>query len=108
MESRKVQTLLNFSRAGVVDETAVLGALESGSLHAYVCDFPTPALIKHPRAIVLPHLGASTEEAEDNCAAMVAEQVRDFLDMAPFVMRSISRKSWFPAMARGFALASLT
>jgi D-3-phosphoglycerate dehydrogenase / 2-oxoglutarate reductase len=77
---KKGSTLLNFSRAGVVDEAAVLEALDAGSLHAYVCDFPTPALIKHPRAIVLPHLGASTEEAEDNCAAMVAEQMREFLE----------------------------
>jgi len=77
---KKGATLLNFSRAGVVDEAAVLEALDAGNLHAYVCDFPTPALINHPRAIVLPHLGASTEEAEDNCAAMVADQVRDFLE----------------------------
>jgi D-3-phosphoglycerate dehydrogenase len=77
---KKGATLLNFSRAGVVDEAAVLAALESGALHAYVCDFPTPALINHPRAIVLPHLGASTEEAEDNCATMVADQVREFLE----------------------------
>jgi D-3-phosphoglycerate dehydrogenase len=77
---KKGSTLLNFSRAGVVDEAAVLAALDSGALHAYVCDFPTPALINHPRAIVLPHLGASTEEAEDNCAAMVADQVREFLE----------------------------
>jgi D-3-phosphoglycerate dehydrogenase len=73
-------TLLNFSRAGVVDETAVCAALESGKLHAYVCDFPTRAILGQPRAIVLPHLGASTAEAEDNCASMVAEQVRDFLE----------------------------
>jgi D-3-phosphoglycerate dehydrogenase / 2-oxoglutarate reductase len=77
---KKGSTLLNFSRAGVVDEAAVLTALDSGALHAYVCDFPTAALINHPRAIVLPHLGASTEEAEDNCAAMVADQVREFLE----------------------------
>jgi len=77
---KKGSTLLNFSRAGVVDETAVLAALDAGALHAYVCDFPTQALINHPRAIVLPHLGASTEEAEDNCAAMVANQVREFLE----------------------------
>jgi len=77
---KKGATLLNFSRAGVVDEAAVLEALDAGDLHAYVCDFPTPALINHPRAIVLPHLGASTEEAEDNCAAMVADQVREFLE----------------------------
>ena len=77
---KKGALLLNFSRAGVVDEAAVLSALNSGALHAYVCDFPTPALINHPRAITLPHLGASTEEAEDNCAAMVADQVREFLE----------------------------
>jgi D-3-phosphoglycerate dehydrogenase len=77
---KKGSTLLNFSRAGVVDEAAVLAALDTGALHGYVCDFPTPALINHPRAIVLPHLGASTEEAEDNSAAMVADQVREFLE----------------------------
>jgi D-3-phosphoglycerate dehydrogenase / 2-oxoglutarate reductase len=77
---KKGATLINFSREGVVDEAAVLEALDSGALHAYVCDFPTPALINHPRAIVLPHLGASTEEAEDNCAAMVADQLREFLE----------------------------
>lgn len=77
---KKGATLLNFSRAGVVDEAAVIEALNSGHLHAYVCDFPSPALLKHPRAITLPHLGASTEEAEDNCAAMVADQIREFLE----------------------------
>ena len=77
---KKGAILLNFSRAGVVDEAAVLAALDSGALHAYVCDFPTQALINHPRAITLPHLGASTEEAEDNCAAMVADQLREFLE----------------------------
>ncbi len=77
---KKGAILLNFSRAGVVDETAVLAALDSGALLAYVCDFPTGALINHPRAIALPHLGASTEEAEDNCAAMVADQLREFLE----------------------------
>lgn len=73
-------TLLNFSRAAIVDETAVLAALESFKLHTYVSDFPSRALLNHSRTIVLPHLGASTAEAEDNCAAMVSEQVRDFLE----------------------------
>lgn len=73
-------TLLNFSRAAIVDETAVLAALESSKLHAYVSDFPSRALLNHPRTIVLPHLGASTAEAEDNCSVMVSQQVRDFLE----------------------------
>ncbi|MDD5412637.1 MAG: phosphoglycerate dehydrogenase, partial [Methylobacter sp.] len=77
---KKGSTLLNFSRAGVVDENAVLAALDSGNLHAYVCDFPMPALLNHSRTILLPHLGASTSEAEDNCSVMVAEQVREFLE----------------------------
>jgi D-3-phosphoglycerate dehydrogenase / 2-oxoglutarate reductase len=73
-------TVLNFSRAAVVDEAAVVNALDAGKLHAYVSDFPSNMLIRHPRSVELPHLGASTAEAEDNCAAMVAEQVRDFLE----------------------------
>jgi D-3-phosphoglycerate dehydrogenase len=77
---KKGATLLNFSRAGVVDETAVCAALSAGQLHAYVCDFPGRTTLGHPKIIVLPHLGASTAEAEENCAAMVAERLRDFLE----------------------------
>ena len=73
-------TVLNFARAAIIDETAVLAALDAGQLHAYVCDFPKRSLKDHPRVITLPHLGASTGEAEENCAVMVAEQVRDFLE----------------------------
>jgi D-3-phosphoglycerate dehydrogenase / 2-oxoglutarate reductase len=72
--------LLNFSRDGVADDAAVLAALDAGQLGCYVCDFPHPALLRHPRVIALPHLGASTREAEDNCAAMVADQLREFLE----------------------------
>lgn len=72
--------LLNFARAPIVAEADVVAALDSGHLHAYVCDFPTRALKLHPRAITLPHLGASTGEAEENCAAMAAETLRDFLE----------------------------
>lgn len=72
--------LINFARGGVVDNDAVIEALDSGQLHAYICDFPTPALIKHPRVVALPHLGASTNEAEQNCAVMVAENLKDFLE----------------------------
>ncbi|WP_348675816.1 phosphoglycerate dehydrogenase [uncultured Abyssibacter sp.] len=73
-------TLLNFSRAPIVDEAAVLAALEEGKLHRYVCDFPTPTAKGHRGVIALPHLGASTQEAEDNCAVMVADQLRDYLE----------------------------
>lgn len=72
--------LLNFSRAGIVDEDAVMAALESGRLARYVCDFPSNRTRKERRVIALPHLGASTEEAEENCAAMVAENLREFLE----------------------------
>ena len=72
--------ILNFSRKGVVDDEAVVAALDTGKLYAYVCDFPNNLLKNHPRVIALPHLGASTQQAEDNCAVMVAEQVRDFLE----------------------------
>ena len=73
-------TILNFARAAIVDEAAVVAALDAGRLHAYVCDFPKRALKDHARVITLPHLGASTSEAEENCAIMVAEQMRDFLE----------------------------
>jgi len=72
--------IINFSRSGIVDVAAVLSALDSGKLHSFVSDFPTPDLIAHPRAIVLPHLGASTTEAEENCAIMVTDNVRDYLE----------------------------
>lgn len=72
--------LLNFARAAIVDEAAVLAALDKGKLRTYVTDFPSPALLQHPRTIVLPHLGASTTEAERNCAVMVVQQIRDYLE----------------------------
>lgn len=72
--------LLNFARGEVVDETAVLQALASGRLSTYVCDFPSRRLIGHPQVIALPHLGASTAEAEINCAVMVADTLRDYLE----------------------------
>ncbi len=72
--------ILNFSRPGVVDEEAVCEALAAGRLHAYVTDFPTRRLIDQAGVIALPHLGASTVEAEENCAVMIAEQLREFLE----------------------------
>ena len=72
--------LINFARGGIVDDAAALDALDSGKLHAYVTDFPTADLIAHSKVIALPHLGASTGEAEENCAIMVAENVKDYLE----------------------------
>lgn len=72
--------LVNFSREGIVDEAAVLEALNAHRLKAYVTDFPTAALAAHPGVLGLPHLGASTREAEDNSAVMVVDQVRDCLE----------------------------
>jgi D-3-phosphoglycerate dehydrogenase len=77
---KKPSVLLNFARAEIVDEDAVLKALADGVLHAYACDFPSQKLQHHPKVIATPHLGASTNEAEDNCAVMVAEQLREFLE----------------------------
>lgn len=74
--------LLNFSREGVIDNDAVLEGLTSKRIRCYVCDFPARKLIGHPRVVALPHLGASTREAEDNSAVMVVDQVRDFLENA--------------------------
>ncbi|GMQ91854.1 MAG: phosphoglycerate dehydrogenase [Gammaproteobacteria bacterium] len=72
-------TILNFARNGIVDDQAVMQGLETGKVHAYVCDFPNNLIKDHPRVIALPHLGASTREAEENCAIMVANQVMDYL-----------------------------
>jgi len=78
--ARKGIMIFNFSREGIVDDTAVSQAIKAGTVKGYVCDFPTNLLINHEKVIVLPHLGASTEEAEENCAIMVADQVREYLE----------------------------
>jgi D-3-phosphoglycerate dehydrogenase / 2-oxoglutarate reductase len=72
--------ILNFSRDAIVDSGAVIEALNSGRLRGYVTDFPTRQLLDHPKVICLPHLGASTAEAEENCAVMVVDDVREFLE----------------------------
>jgi len=72
--------ILNFARNGIIDDDAVIDAIDSGKLNAYVCDFPAQKLKGHDRVITLPHLGASTEEAEENCAMMIADQLKDFLE----------------------------
>ncbi len=73
-------TVLNFARDGIVDNASVCEALDSGNLRAYITDFPSPELVSHPGVTSLPHLGASTIEAEENCARMVVDQVRDFIE----------------------------
>ncbi|MGD2062056.1 MAG: 3-phosphoglycerate dehydrogenase family protein [Nitrospirota bacterium] len=72
--------LLNFSRGGIVDEAAVGRGIEAGKVRCYVTDFPSAQLKDHDRVIALPHLGASTRQAEENCAAMVVDQVREYLE----------------------------
>jgi len=72
--------ILNFARNGIVNDEAVCAALDSGKVYSYVCDFPSNLLNGHERVIALPHIGASTVEAEENCAIMVANQVRDYLE----------------------------
>lgn len=91
--------LLNFARAGIVDDVAVLQALDAGKVRKYITDFPTSETIAHDKAIAMPHLGASTAEAEENCAIMVADQLQDFLlhgnirNSVNFPSIELSRKS---------------
>ena len=72
--------LLNFARDGIIDQRALLAALQSGKIHRYVCDFPHPDFKNNEKVICLPHLGASTKEAEENCAVMAAQQIKCFLE----------------------------
>nr|MDA3869292.1 3-phosphoglycerate dehydrogenase family protein [Gammaproteobacteria bacterium] len=72
--------ILNFARDGIVNDDAVLAAIDSGKIRAYVCDFPAEKLKGNDRVIALPHLGASTVEAEENCAIMIADQIRNFME----------------------------
>ena len=72
--------LLNFARDELVDEEALIGALDAGELRGYVTDFPNPTVHAHEKVIALPHLGASTSSAEDNCAIMIADELQDFLE----------------------------
>ena len=93
-QMKRHAVLLNFSREGVVDDAAVLAALGHGALGHYVCDFPSAALHGQARVIALPHLGASTREAEENCAVMVVDQLRDFLEHG-----NVAQAVNFPAVA---------
>jgi len=82
---KKGVVILNFARSGIIDDKAVSIAIKEGHVYAYVCDFPSNLLKNHDRVITLPHLGASTTEAEDNCAIMVADQVKAYLESGNIV-----------------------
>ena len=88
--------LLNFSRDTLVDETALIAALNDEKVGRYVTDFATPAIMGAKNAIVLPHLGASTEEAEENCAVMAANEIVDFIENG-----NITNSVNFPAVDLG-------
>lgn len=96
--------ILNFSRDGIVDHEAVAEALNVGKLYSYVCDFANNELKNHERVIILPHLGASTRQAEDNCAVMVVEQVRDFLENGN-IRNSVNFPEVVMPMSNGIRLA---
>lgn len=101
---RSGAVLLNFAREGVVDNAAVIEALDANKLHAYICDFPANALKGHARVVALPHLGASTEEAEENCAVMVAEQLTDYLENGN-ILNSVNFPNVGMPRESGFRLA---
>jgi len=82
---RSGAVLVNYSRGPIVEEKAVLEALDSGKLKAYLNDFPTKALVAHPKAVCTPHLGASTEESEENCAVMAVNQLKAYLELGNVV-----------------------
>ena len=86
--------LLNFSRDAIVDEEALLEALNNGRLSNYVTDFPTQELLKNKKTILLPHIGTSTDEAEENCAIMAVDQLRNFLEHG-----TIENSVNFPSLA---------
>lgn len=72
--------LVNFARESIVDPEAVVASLEKNQLGQYICDFPEPCLLNNPKVIAMPHIGASTAEAEENCAVMAADQLMDYLE----------------------------
>lgn len=76
---KKGAILINYSRGPIVDEDAVIAALDNGYLEAYLCDFPTPALVRHDKVLTTPHLGASTSESEENCSIMAVREISNYL-----------------------------
>ncbi len=96
--------ILNFARGGIVDDEAVSAAIKAGKVYAYVCDFPSNLLKNHERVITLPHLGASTQEAEDNCAIMVADEVREYLQNGT-IRNSVNFPEVFMPRTDGYRIA---
>jgi len=97
--------ILNFARAAIVDSEAVVEALNANALRMYICDFPEPWLIGHEKVVAVPHIGASTAEAEENCASMAVNQLREFMEHGN-IINSVN----FPAtdLPRGQAPCRLT
>lgn len=95
-QAKPSAVLLNFARETIVDSAAVKQSLDAGKLGMYVCDFPEPAMLNHPKVIAMPHIGASTEESEENCAVMAANQLMDYLENGNIV-NSVN----FPAVSMG-------
>ncbi|MCB1176883.1 MAG: phosphoglycerate dehydrogenase [Leptospiraceae bacterium] len=96
--------IMNFARGGIVDDDAILAGLKDGKVYSYICDFPSNKLKTNPRVIALPHLGASTEEAEENCALMVGEQIRDFLENGN-IRNSVNFPEVFMARGEGHRIS---
>ncbi len=97
--------VLNFSRDGIVDDVAVCDAIEAGKLYSYVCDYASNTLKRHERVITLPHIGASTGEAEDNCAVMVVDQIRDYLEHGNIVNSVNFPEAVMPRTTNGSRIA---
>ena len=89
-------TILNLSRDGIIDEEALKKALEEGKIKKYITDFANPNVVKMPNTMCFPHLGASTEEAEDNCALMAISELKDYLENG-----NISNSVNYPAADAG-------
>jgi len=100
---RENLVILNFSRDGVVNDAAVIEAIDAGRIYAYVCDFPSNLTKDHARVVTLPHLGASTRQAEENCAVMVVEQVREYLENGN-VRNSVNFPEMFMARNGGYRI----
>lgn len=101
---RPGSVLLNFARQPVVDTNALMNALASGTVGLYIADFPVPALTGHPQVHLTPHLGASTQEAEENCAVMAADQLIEFLQSGN-IRNSVNFPAVYLEPAGGFRLA---